>query len=314
MLDLTLLGTGGMMPLPDRYLTSLIVKHNGFGILFDCGEGTQMALHKHGLSPKQVDVIFLTHLHADHTAGLPGFLLKLVNAGRAEPVSVIGPKGTAALVEAVKRIALGITFELSVTELSSEYEIFDLSLINSSKNRLLEGLTVSAFLVDHSVTCYGYSLELARKGKFSAQKAEDLGIEKRYWRLLQAGEEVNIDGATYAPDMVLGAPRKGLKVTYCTDTTPTASVSENSRGADVLVLEGMYGDKDKQDDADQKKHMMMQAAAEIAAKAGAKELWLTHFSPAEIEPERYVDEIATIFPNTMIKQEGITKTLRFEEQ
>ena len=311
MLDLTLLGTGGMMPLPDRYLTALAVKCSGCGILFDCGEGTQMALHKFGLSPKQVDFIFLTHLHADHTAGLPGLLLKLVNAGRTEPVCIIGPKGTAALAKAVKKIALGITFELRVTELSADSEVFNLSQLGG--DRLPEGLTVTSFPAEHSVPCWGYTVELARKGKFSPQRAEQLGIEKRHWRVLQSGGEVCVDGTVYTSDMVMGAPRRGLKVTYCTDTVPTPQVLENARGSDLLILEGMYGDMEKQEDANSKKHMMMQSAAELAVQAGAGELWLTHFSPSEKCPEQYSDEIARIFPNTVIRTEGVTKTLRFTD-
>lgn len=311
MLDITLLGTGGMMPLPDRYLTSLMIKYNGYGILFDCGEGTQMALHKAGLSPKQVDVIFLTHLHADHTAGLPGLLLKLVNAGRTERVHIIGPEGTAQLVEAVKRIALGITFELEVTELYESTHRFELSALCAG--RLLEGLMITAFETEHSTICYGYTAELARKGKFSAERAEALGIEKKYWRQLQSGENVTVDGVGFTPDMVMGAARKGLKLTYCTDTIPTAALREQARGSDLLILEGMYGEHEKQEDADSKKHLMMQQAAEIAAETCAGELWLTHFSPSEKTPEQYAEEICGIFPNTVIRQDGVVKTLRFED-
>lgn len=314
MLDVTLLGTGGMMPLPYRYLTSLIVKYKGYGILIDCGEGTQISLHENGISPKQIDFIFLTHLHTDHTGGLPGLLLKMMNSGREEEVVIIGPKGTEMIVNAIKTIALGISFDIRVIEISDIEEEIDLSNINLKKNNKLSDLRVNAFKVNHSISCYGYSIVLSRKGKFNVEKAIELNINKEYWNILQSGLSFTIDEKTYTPDMVMGKERKGIKITYCTDTRPTKSIIDNAKNSDLLILEGMYGDIEKTEDAISKKHMTMIEAAEIAKETNPEELWLTHFSPAERYPENYQKEIKEIFENTQINNKGYSKTLTFTEE
>lgn len=315
MFDITLLGTGGMMPLPYRYLTSLIVKYNGYGILIDCGEGTQMSLHENELSPKQIDFILLTHLHTDHTGGLPGLLLKMANCGREEDVIIIGPRGTEMIINAVKTIALGIPFEIKVIEIkdNEEFEMSKIDILNTEKNKKLSGLFLNAFRLDHSTTCFGYSINLKRKGKFNTEAAEKLNIDKRHWNILQSGFSFKIGEKTYTPEMVMGPERKGIKITYCTDTRPTKDIIENAKNADIFICEGMYGDEEKIEDAIEKKHMTMQEAASIAVSAQPKELWLTHFSPSERYPENHREKIEKIFKNTKIDNKGLTKTLNFEE-
>lgn len=111
MLDICLLGTGGMMPLPYRYLTSLMARCEGSNLLIDCGEGTQVAIKKKSWSPKPIDVICFTHYHADHISGLPGLLLTLGNCERHEPIHMIGPKGLERVVSALRVIAPELPFE-----------------------------------------------------------------------------------------------------------------------------------------------------------------------------------------------------------
>lgn len=302
MVDVTLLGTGGMMPLPYRWLTSLMVRYNGSSLLIDCGEGTQIAMRERGWSPNPIDVICFTHYHADHISGLPGLLLDMANSDRTAPVTIIGPKGLTRVVTGLRVIAPELPFEVELKEFSGNGETFELF-----------GYTLKSFKVNHSIPCYGYTFEISRGGRFDKDAAEARGIPVKYWSRLQNGETVTVGGVTYEPSMVLGPARKGIKLSYCTDTRPVDSISENIAGSDLCVLEGMYGDAEDFDKAVKKKHMTMQEAAGLADKAKVSELWLTHFSPSMGRAEKYKDEIKKIFPNAHIPKDGRTTELNFED-
>ncbi|MCR5338516.1 MAG: ribonuclease Z [Lachnospiraceae bacterium] len=303
MIDICLLGTGGMMPLPYRYLTSMMARYNGMSILVDCGEATQIAMKKKGWSAKPIDVMCFTHYHADHISGLPGMLLTMGNAERTEPLLMIGPKGLQRVVSALRVIAPELPFEIRFHELTQPVESVPFG-----------DLTITAFKVQHNVTCYGYSLQLARAGMFQVEKAKALGLPVQFWNPLQKGNEVQFEGKTYTPDMVMGAPRKGIKVTYATDTRPTASIEEFAKDADLLICEGMYGEEEKFENAKEHKHMMMREAARIAAKANPKQLWLTHYSPAMPWPEDHMQPVKEIFPNTVAAKDGQSIELGFEDE
>ncbi len=300
MLDINLLGTGGTMPLPERPLTALLARYNGKSILIDCGEGTQIALKKKGLGMKPIDMIFFTHFHADHTAGLPGFLLTMGKQGRTEPVTFVGPKGLENVVKSLCVIASELPFSMEFAEIEGSERVFSLG-----------DLKITAFEVDHSVQCFGYSLELARSGKFDPTKALELGIPKPFWGRLQRGENAEINGKTYTPDMVMGAPRKGLKVTYCTDTRPTPAITEHAEGSDLFICEGMYAEDEKLDKAIEKKHMLFREAAETARSARVSRLWLTHYSPSLVDPMEYLPMAREIFPETEAPLESMSIDLNF---
>lgn len=303
MLDVSLLGTGGMMPLPYRWLTSLMLRYNGKSILIDCGEGTQIALREKGWSPNPIEIICFTHYHADHISGLPGMLLTMGNAERREPLLLIGPKGLVKVVNALRTIAPELPFELQYKELGEEEQILP-----------FDGFSLKAFRVSHSVQCYGYSMSVARGGRFDRESAQAREIPMKLWSRLQKGETIEQNGRVYTPDMVLGPPRKGLKVTYCTDTRPVEAIAANAEGADLLILEGMYGEPDKLAKAKENKHMTMYEAARIARAAKVPELWLTHYSPSLMRPEEYIGEVRKIFPNTVAARDGRTVELNFEEE
>ena len=303
MLDICLLGTGGMMPLPYRWLTSLMVRYNGHSFLIDCGEGTQIAMREKGLSPNPIDVILFTHYHADHISGLPGMLLTMGNAERKEPLTLVGPAGLERVATALRVIAPELPFEIRYRELKSPWEEFE-----------LEGLKFTAFKVNHNVVCYGYSMSLSRIGKFQVEKAKALGLDVRYWSRLQKGETIVTETGTYTPDMVIGAPRKGLKVTYCTDTRPTDSIVKGAWGSDLFICEGMYGEEERKAKAKDHKHMMFTEAATLAKEAEVKELWLTHYSPSLTRPEPYMDQVKKIFPNSYPGKDGKSVELDFEEE
>lgn len=303
MLDVCLLGSGGMMPLPYRWLTSLMTRYNGSSLLIDCGEGTQIAIKEKGWSFKPIDVICFTHFHGDHISGLPGLLLTMGNAERTEPLLIIGPKGVEKVVNALRIIAPELPFPIEFREINGPEETFELN-----------GYRIKAFRVNHNVLCYGYTLEIDRAGKFQLQKAMEQQIPKHFWNKLQKGETVEDEGKVYTPDMVMGAPRKGIKLTYCTDTRPVPSIAENAKGSDLFICEGMYGEKDKEAKAKEHKHMTFYEAAYLAKEADVKELWLTHYSPSLNRPEEFMDDVRKIFPRAVAGKDKKSVELAFEEE
>lgn len=301
MLDVCLLGTAGMMPLPYRWLTSLMTRYNGSSLLIDCGEGTQIAIREKGWSTKPIDIICFTHYHADHISGLPGLLLTMGNAERTEPLTMVGPKGLERVVNALRTIAPELPFEVRFVELAQPVERLE-----------LHGYHITAFKVNHNIACYGYTIEIPRIGQFQVERAMELGIPKNCWSKLQKGEILELDGKTYTPQMVLGAPRKGIKLTYCTDTRPVPAITENATNADLLIIEGMYAEKEKAAKAKQYKHMTFYEAAKIAYDAKVSDMWLTHFSPSLVRAEDYMDEVRKIYANAKLGKDGKTVELDFK--
>lgn len=302
MLEVCLLGTGGMMPLPYRWLTSLMARYNGTSILIDCGEGTQIAMKEKGWSPKPIDLICFTHFHADHISGLPGMLLTMGNAERTEPLLLVGPKGLVKVVSALRVIAPELPFPVECLELTE-----------AEQSLQFDGFRLEAFRVNHNVICYGYNIVVDRIGKFDVEKAQSYGIDRRYWNRLQKGETVETEQGVWTPDMVLGAPRKGIKLTYCTDTRPTDSIVRNARGADLFICEGMYGEPEKKQKAREYKHMTFYEAAQLAKEACVSELWLTHYSPSLTRAEEYMGDVRKIFPNAIAGKDGKSVDLQYKE-
>lgn len=216
---------------------------------------------------------------------------------------MIGPKRLEKIVNALRMIAPELPFEIKFIELSKEEESFT-----------FHGLRINAFRVNHNVTCYGYSLEVDRAGKFDVDRARKQQIPMTYWNRLQKGDTIEENGVIYTPDMVLGEPRKGIKLTYCTDTRPTQSIVKNAMGSDLFICEGMYGEASKEQKAIEHKHMTFYEAAKLAKQAEVKEMWLTHYSPSLVHPADYKDAVRKIFPNTIIAKDRRTTTLLFEEE
>ena len=301
MLDVCLLGSGGMMPLPYRWLTALMTRFNGSSLLIDCGEGTQIAIKEKGWSFKPIDVICFTHYHGDHISGLPGLLLTMGNADRKEPLTLIGPKGLERVVSAFRVIAPELPFPIIYKEIEGVEQTFELN-----------GYRLKAFRVNHNVLCYGYTMEIDRAGKFDVERAKEQEIPQKYWKHLQKGETIETGNGILTPDMVLGPPRKGLKLTYTTDTRPTNSIRENAKDSDLFICEGMYGEKEKAAKAVEYKHMTFYEAAHLAKDAQVKEMWLTHYSPSLTRPEEYMDEVRRIFPEAKAGKDRMSRELAFE--
>ncbi len=297
MLELCLLGTGGTMPMPERALTALMVRHGGKSLLIDCGEGTQVQIRKRKWSMKAIDYILITHIHGDHIIGLPGLLLSMGKDGRTEPLHIYGPAGLGAVVHGLRLAAPGLPFEVKVTELKGQEQAL-----------FCNSLEVHAFALDHSVPCFGYCLQLPRARKFDPEKAAALGIPQTLWSILQKGEAIE----DYTPDMVLGAERPGLKVTYATDTRPTPLLRKYAKNADLLICEGMYGSSDKLEKAKENQHMLFCEAASIAKEAAVSQLWLTHYSPSLDDPQAFLPLAQEIFPNTLAPEDLMTLTLNWK--
>lgn len=303
MLDVCLLGTGGTVPLPGRWLTSLYLRCEGSAVLIDCGEGTQIALHQQGISCKHIDAILFTHYHADHTAGLPGLLLTMAKSDRTEPILIVGPKGLEEILNGVMMIARYVPFEIRYMQYEEKEESFHVGMMK-----------FNAFALRHSVPCYGYEVNVERTRRFDPIKAEENEIPKRLWGFLQKGQTCEYEGRTLTPDMVLGDERKGIRLVYATDTRPCDAINEHAKNADLLIAEGMYGDIDSQEKAIKNKHMTMQEAAAIALEAQVKQLWFTHYSPSVHEPELYQEEIRQIFADALITKDGQRADLAFEHE
>lgn len=300
MLDVCLLGTGGMMPLPRRALTALMTRFSGSSLLIDCGEGTQVSIREQGWSFHSIDIICITHFHGDHISGLPGLLLSMGNAERSAPLTIIGPKGLKRIVQSLLVIAPGIPFRIEYVEIEEDEQQF-----------ILNGYHICAFKVKHNVLCYGYSIEIMRSGKFEVEKAKENGVPMKAWSPLQKADRFELDGVVYTSDMVLGPKRQGIKVTYCTDSRPTEGIVKHAQGSDLFICEGMYGEKEKAASAREKKHMTFYEAAEMAAKAGVSELWLTHYSPSLVQPEYFMKEVRKIFPGTVPGKDRMYRELNF---
>ena len=303
MLDVCLVGTGGMMPLPRRWLTALMTRYKGSSLLIDCGEGTQVAIKEKGWSFKPIDVICFTHYHADHISGLPGFLLTMGNAERVEPVLLAGPRGLERVVGALRTIAPELPFPLVFRELSEPREQFQAG-----------PFVIDAFKVNHNVACYGYRISIPRKGRFDVERAKAQGIPQKMWSRLQKGETLEHEGRILTPDMVLGETRRGLSVTYSTDTRPVPVIAEYAKDNDLFICEGMYGEKEKAAKAREYKHMTFQEAARLGREAAPREMWLTHYSPSLIRPEDYLEEIREIFPRIKTARDGWSMELGFDEE
>lgn len=305
MIDITFIGTGALMPIPDRALVSVFLRHMGKSILFDCGEGTQSAAKKAGVNLQGVDLIALTHYHGDHILGLPGLLQSLSSFGRTDPLYITGPKGLKERLAPILMLCADILFEVKLIDMPEEG--LDLSTLGFS-----DGAYLSAFSTKHSVESQGYVFHLKRKGKFFKEKADALKIPPAVRGRLYQGESVDVDGRTVHPSDVMSPARRGLKVVYSGDTTRCDSLTQNAQSADLFICEATFADDEHAPIACERGHMTFRMAAQTAKEARVKRLYLTHFSPRVTDPSEFINNAAEEFENTVISEDGMSLTLYFE--
>lgn len=308
MIDITLLGTSSMMPLPERALTSVFLSCDGHSILFDCGEGTQTAARKAGVSLMKTDMIALTHYHGDHIFGLPGLLQTMHSMGRTEPLYITGPEGLTDALRPLLTLAGTLAFEI-ITVLIPDGGLELDTVLKGFKH----GAKLAAFKTEHRVASRGYVFTLSRPGRFMPEKAQALGVPETQFKLLQRGQSVEVDGKTVFPDQVLGAPRKGLKFVFSGDTAYCDTLTEAAKDADLAVFDATYAEDEQADIAYEHGHMNFRLAAEAASKANVKQLWLAHYSQMIKDPLEYLDKTKKIFENTVCGYDGLSATLVFEE-
>ncbi len=292
--EVFILGTGGMMPLPHRALTSVLARRAGELFLFDCGEGTQVSLKKLNLRWKKITAILVSHTHADHVTGLPGMLMLTSQVDRSEPLYIIGPPKIKEYVEASRSILdMYINYEIIVKEVTKKGVVFE-----------GDGYHINAFALKHSKLCLGYSIEEdLRPGVFYPQKAISKKIPRGpLWSRLQAGETVRLEnGQTVTPQEVMGPKRPGTKISFVTDTLPIPGIAQHVAYSDLLICEGMFS-QELSASALEKKHLTAEQAAIIAKQAKVKRLGLIHYSPRYTERDLKIllKEAQKIFPESFL--------------
>lgn len=300
MIDICMLGTCGMMPLPGRWLSCALVRCGATLTLFDCGEGTQIPWKSLSWGFRQLGAICFSHMHADHVAGLPGVLFMVAHAGRTEPLDIYGPPGTTYIVEGLRRLAADMPYPIHIHELTGG-ESFSLP-------GELQGTCTAA---SHGIPCLAYRADLKRQPAFQPDKARALGLPVQLWSRLQHGETLDYNRRTITPLQVLGEPRRGISFAYITDTRPTTALSDLAQDVDLLICESMYDTSTDLPLAQANAHMIAEESAGIAQAAGAHSLLLTHFSPKINDPTRAEKAARSIFAKTRAARDGTIVSLEF---
>ena len=288
-----------MMPLPNRFLTSAMVRRDGELFLFDCGEGTQVSLKMLNLKWKKIHSIFISHMHADHVTGLPGILMLSSQVDRDEPLTLYGPPKLKEYVDANRRIL----------DMYIHYEII-VKTVEPGVILETDDFIVRAFRLNHTKPCLGYVMqEKDRPGEFHPEKAQELGIPVGpLWGKLQRGETVTLsDGRVVSSKDVMGEKRGGRKFSYVTDSLYLPSIAKEVAHSDLLLCEGMFT-SDMEETAYEKKHMTAGQAAQIAKDAEVAKLGLLHYSPryGDRELRFLLKDARKIFPDTILTKDRMS--------
>lgn len=305
-LTVRFLGTSASRPTIERNVSSLAVVREGETLMFDCGEGTQRQMMRYGISFGLGD-IFFTHMHADHVLGIAGLLRTLALEGRADPMRLYGPEGSASLIR--RAIALGSdrqAFPIEVTELAAGTPL--------KRN----GYSIVPFPVSHGdKVALGFQiLEETRLGRFNPDRARALGIpEGPLWGKIHKGEAITLDsGKRIEASELVGPTRPGRKVVLTGDSRPCEATTSAAENADLLIHEATFADEEAQR-AVETGHSTAREAAEVALNAGAKKLALNHFSARySRDPSLLETEARAVFSNTVLARDGMEISIPFENE
>ncbi len=304
LLKVTFLGTSGTVPSVNRNPSSIFVQYGSSRILFDCGEGTQRQMMIARVGFRNLDNIFITHLHTDHFIGIFGLLETMSLNDRSRELTVYSPR--AEVLKALFDIFGydGLSYPIRVRELKDGDEV------------RFNGFRVVAFKTEHIVPSVGYALiEDERRGKFDREMAEKvLGIPPGpLYAKLARGESISWRGELITPDMVLGEKRRGRKIVYTGDTRPTENTVKIAREADLLIHDASFREELKEW-AVESGHSTGREAAEIAKKAGVRKLILTHISTRYAkDPSPLVDEAAEVFDDVIAAEDFMAIDVGFDE-
>ena len=284
---LTFLGTAGSWPTKDRSASAIALDLERELILLDCGEGTQRQFFQSSASFMRVRRIFLTHFHGDHFLGLPGLIQSMSLNHRVEPLDIYGPPDAKEMV--ARALSMGyFTLRFPV-------EVHPLAPGESVE---LDGYTVRTAHAEHPVPSLAFRVdEGPKRGRFDATRARSLGIHGPDFRRLEAGESVRVGERVVHPSDVMGDPRPGRSIVYSGDTGPSEDVRRLAHRATVLIHEATVG-QEIEAEANRWGHSSARQAAELAQRAEAKALFLTHFSSRYKELEPLENEAKVVFPGS----------------
>jgi len=294
--ELVFLGTSASAPSAKRNLPALIIKHDEFRFLVDCGEGTQRQILQSGIGFKRINRILITHSHLDHILGLAGLLSTFLRWESIDEMQIFGSRSS---LERVHNLLYGVVLRGTPPPMP-------LLLIPIEKGPFIEenDFTVSAFPVNHRGSeSLGFLFEEKGRRPFLPEKAEALGIPQGPWRrnLVEGQPACLPDGRTIDPEDVLGDFRPGTRLIVIGDTGETSSLTEICRDANALVIESTYLEEEA-DMAAQFGHLTARQAAELAARAGVEQLFLTHISRRYRERD-VLAEAKAVFPNVVVARD-----------
>jgi ribonuclease Z len=296
-LSLFFAGTAGSVPSARRGLPALLLRAGGDRVLFDCGEGTQQQLLR-SVGLPELDAVFLTHFHLDHWLGLLGMVKTFDLRARERPLTLYGPPGLRALIEAMRPVIGRTGYALDLVELEPHEEV------------RFGGYEIAAFPVEHRVTAYGYAFaEDDRAGRFDPDAARALGVAPGPdFGRLQRGEVVG----DVRPEQVVGPPRPGRRIVISGDTRPCQTTEVYAHAADVLVHEATFLE-DERARARETGHSTASQAAELARDAGVRLLALTHLSTRYF-PRDVRDEARAAFPAAVVPRDFDAIEIPFPER